>query len=75
MLRFCLDVVLHVCSLSPSRCEPFLKSASLGQGVILDRRVFSISQIIFILYLPLKLCNRFETKIIIKFNFQRILFV
>jgi hypothetical protein len=24
-------------SLSPLRCEPFLRSASLGQGAVLDR--------------------------------------
>jgi hypothetical protein len=57
LLRLCLNVVLQVCSLSPSRRKPFLRSASLGQGVILNRRVFSLLQIIFILYLPLKLCN------------------
>jgi hypothetical protein len=58
MLRLCLDVVLQVCSLSPSRHEPFLRSASLRQGAILNRRVFSLLQIIFIFYLPLKLCNQ-----------------
>jgi hypothetical protein len=36
--ELCIDVVLHVCSLSlpPSWCEPFLRSASLVQGAILD---------------------------------------
>jgi hypothetical protein len=43
-----------VCSLSPSQCEPFLRSASVGQGVILDHRVFVLSQIVFILYLLLQ---------------------
>jgi hypothetical protein len=41
-------------SLSSYRREPFLRSASLGQGVVLDRRVSSHSQNVFILYLPLK---------------------
>jgi hypothetical protein len=49
-----LVVVLQVCSLSLSQCEPFLRSASLGQGVILDRREFSLLQMCFILILPLK---------------------
>jgi hypothetical protein len=52
LLMLYLDVILQLCSLS--RREPFLKSASLGQGAVLDRRVFSLSQIIFILYLSLK---------------------
>jgi hypothetical protein len=50
-LRVCLDVVLQVCSLSPSQHEPFLRLAYLGQGAILDRQVFSLLQIICILYL------------------------
>jgi hypothetical protein len=54
LLRLCLDVVLQVCSLSPSRREPFLKLTSLGQGAVLDHRVFFLLQIVFILYLPLK---------------------
>jgi hypothetical protein len=45
---------LQVCSLSPSQHEPFLRSASLGQGAIPDRRVFLLPQIIFIFYLSLK---------------------
>jgi hypothetical protein len=36
LLRLFLDVILHVFSLSPSRREPFLRSASLGQGVVLN---------------------------------------
>jgi hypothetical protein len=51
-----------VLSLSPCRHEPFLKSASLGQGAILDHQVFLLLQIIFILYLPLKLCNRIQNQ-------------
>jgi hypothetical protein len=56
-LRLCLNIILQTCSLSPSQREPFLRSAALRQDVILDRRVFSLPQIIFILCLPLKLCN------------------
>jgi hypothetical protein len=37
LLRLFLDVVFQVCSLYPSRREPFLWSAPLEQGVILDR--------------------------------------
>jgi hypothetical protein len=36
-----------VCSLSPFRREPFLRLASLEQGVILDRRVFSLLKSVF----------------------------
>jgi hypothetical protein len=43
-----------VLSLSPFRREPFLRSGSLGKCADLDCRVFPLSQIIFILYLPLK---------------------
>jgi hypothetical protein len=50
----CLDVVLHVGSLSPYQREPFLRLASLGQGVVLDRRVSSLLQNVFIFYLLLK---------------------
>jgi hypothetical protein len=37
LLRFCLDIVLQVCSLSPYVHEPCLRLASLGQSDILDR--------------------------------------
>jgi hypothetical protein len=53
LLRLFLDVILHVFSLSPSRREPFLRSASLWQGAVLNHRVFPFSQNILILYLPL----------------------
>jgi hypothetical protein len=54
LLRLCLDVVLQVCSLSPNRREPFFRLTFLGQGATLDRRVPSLPQNVFILYLPLK---------------------
>jgi hypothetical protein len=41
-------------SLSPFRRKPFLRLASLRQGAVLDRRVFSLLQNIFIFYLSLK---------------------
>jgi hypothetical protein len=62
LLRLCLDVILQVCSLPPSRHESFLRSAFLGQGVVLDHQVFLLSQIVFILYLSLKLCNRIQNQ-------------
>jgi hypothetical protein len=43
-----------VCSLSPFRHEPFMRLVSLGQGAVLNRRVFLLLQNIFILNLPLK---------------------
>jgi hypothetical protein len=46
-----------VYSLSPFWRESFLRSASLGQGV-LDSLSVSTFKKCFILYLPLKLCNR-----------------
>jgi hypothetical protein len=54
LLRLCLDVVLQVFSLSPYRREPLLRSTFLGQGAVFDRLVSSLSQNVFILYLPLK---------------------
>jgi hypothetical protein len=44
---FALLLFLQVCSLSPYRREPFLWSASLGQGAVLDRQVF-VSTNVFI---------------------------
>jgi hypothetical protein len=38
MLRLCLVIVLR---------EPFMRSASLGQGVVLDRRVFASANVFF----------------------------
>jgi hypothetical protein len=55
LLRICLDVVLQVCSLSPYRRELLLRSAFLVKGAVLDRRVCSLPQNVFILYLPLKI--------------------
>jgi hypothetical protein len=37
------------CALSPFRRELFLRSASLGQGVVLDRGVFTYAKMYFIL--------------------------
>jgi hypothetical protein len=54
MLRICLDVVLQVFSLSPYRREPFLRSAFLGQGAVLNHLVPSLPQNVFVLYLPVK---------------------
>jgi hypothetical protein len=70
MPRLCLDVVLQVCSLSPYQREPFLRSACLGQGAILDRQMFSLPQKCFY-SLPSAQNSiiEFETKFVIKFNF------
>jgi hypothetical protein len=44
-----------MCVLSlPPGVSHFLRSAFLGQGVILDRRVFLLLQNVFILYLSFK---------------------
>jgi hypothetical protein len=45
---------LQLCSLSPSRHELLLRSASIGQAAVLDHQVFPLPQIIFILNLSLK---------------------
>jgi hypothetical protein len=47
LLGLCLDVVLQACSLSPSWREPFLRSASLEQGVVLDRRVSASANVFY----------------------------
>jgi hypothetical protein len=54
----------------PLQREPFLRSASLGQGVVLNHRVSSFPQNVFILNLLLKnSAIEFETQIIIELNF------
>jgi hypothetical protein len=68
-------MLFYRCVFSPSQRESFLRSASLVQGVVLNHRVFSLPQIILVLYLPLKLVIKFETQSVIKFNFQSISFV
>jgi hypothetical protein len=56
--------------------EPFLRSASLGQGAILDRRMFPLPQKYFH---PLSSAQNsvieFKTQIVIKFNLQSISYV
>jgi hypothetical protein len=49
-----LNVILQVWSLSPYQREPLLRLAFIGQCAVLDRRVSSLPQNIFILCLPLK---------------------
>jgi hypothetical protein len=72
LLRLCLDVVLQVCSLSPSRRELFLRSASLGQGAILDRRVIASVNVFHSLTSSQNSVIELKTKFVIKFNFQSI---
>jgi hypothetical protein len=65
--------LFYRCALSPFWCEPFLRSASLGQGVILNRQVFLLLQNLFYsLSFPQNSVIKFETQIEIKFNFQSI---
>jgi hypothetical protein len=45
-------------SLSPYRREPFLRSTSLGQGVVLYRWVFRFRKVFLFSIFRLKLCNR-----------------
>jgi hypothetical protein len=55
-------VQLHaVLSLSSFWREPFLRSASLGQGVVLDRGVFASTKIYFILSSDSNSVIEFET--------------
>jgi hypothetical protein len=60
LLSLCLDIVLHVCSVSPFRREPFLRSSSLGQGVVLDLMSVSLPQIFLSSIFRLKCCNRIQ---------------
>jgi large-conductance mechanosensitive channel len=62
-------------SLSPSWRELSLRSAPLGQGVILGRRVIAFANIFYSLSSAQNSIIEFETQIIIKFNFQSILFL
>jgi hypothetical protein len=72
MLRLCRDVVLQMCSLSPSQREPFLTSARLGQGVILNRQVIASANRFYPQSSAQNFVIKFKTQIIIKFNFQSI---
>jgi hypothetical protein len=49
------------CALSPFRREPFLRLASLGQGVVLDRGVFASTKMYFILSSASNSVLEFET--------------
>jgi hypothetical protein len=44
-------------SLSPNRREPFSRSASLGQGAVLDHRVIASAKMFLFSIFRLKLCN------------------
>jgi hypothetical protein len=62
--------------LSPYRREPFLRLAFLGQGVILDQRVFRFRKMFLVSIFRLKLCNRIQnSKFVLNFNFQSISYV
>jgi hypothetical protein len=55
-------------SLSPYRRELFLRSASLGQGAILDQRVFRFRKMFLFSIFRLKLYNRIQnSKFVLKF--------
>jgi hypothetical protein len=60
LLRLCLDVILQVYSLSPYRREPFLRSTSLEQGVVLDHRVIPLPQMFLSSIFHLKLYNQIQ---------------
>jgi hypothetical protein len=67
VLPYCYFV--GVC-LSPYRREPFLRSASLAQDVVLDRRVNASAKMFLFSIFRLKLCNRIQnSKFVLKFNF------
>jgi hypothetical protein len=57
------------CHISPYQCEPFLRSASLGQGVVLNHRVFLLPQMSLFLSSVQNFVIEFETQVVIKFNF------
>jgi hypothetical protein len=64
-----------VFSLSPSRRVPFLRLASLGQGVILDQRVIASTNLFYSQSYTQISVIKFESQFVIKFNFQSILFI
>jgi hypothetical protein len=55
-----------VFSLSPSQREPFLMSAPLGQGVILDQQVIASANYFYSQPSAQNSVFKFETQIIIK---------
>jgi hypothetical protein len=59
----CLDVVLQVCfSLSPSWREPFLRSAPLVQGVVLDQLVIASTNVFYSLAFTQNSVIEFKTQ-------------
>jgi hypothetical protein len=69
-MLFCLCV-----SLSLSRRELFLRSASLGQDVVLDRQVIASANVFYSQSSAQNSVIEFKTQLVIKFNFQSISFV
>jgi hypothetical protein len=57
-------------SLSSSRCESFLRLASLGQGTILDRQVMASANCCYSQSFAQNFVIKFKTYFVIKFNFQ-----
>jgi hypothetical protein len=55
-------MLFYMCVLSLSRREPFLRSSSLGQGVVLDRRVFRFRKSFLFSIFRSKLCNRIRNQ-------------
>jgi pantoate kinase len=51
-----------VCSPPPPQREPFLRSGSLGQGVVLDRQVFHFCKSFLFSIFRLKLYNRIQNQ-------------
>jgi hypothetical protein len=49
--------------LSLSRCEPFLRSASVGQGAVIDRRVFASVNVLYSLSSAKNSATEFKTQI------------
>jgi hypothetical protein len=70
---FVLMLFCRCASLSPSRCEPFLRSASLGQGAILDHQVFRFRKSFLFSIFRSNSVIEFETKIVIKLTFRAFL--
>jgi hypothetical protein len=60
---FALMLFCRCVSLSPYRRETFLRSASLGQGSILDQLVFRFRKNVLLSIFYLKRCNRIRNAI------------
>jgi hypothetical protein len=63
-------MLFYRCVLSLFPCEPYLRSASLRHGAVLDRRVIISANYLYFQSSAQNSVTKFKTQLVIKFNFQ-----